>query len=80
MVLAAGVLSAGAQFALARAYTLADAAFLQPFDHLKLPFNVALGLVVVGFAPAGSMWIGAAIIITASVWLLRKESAGTQAG
>jgi len=80
MVVAAGVLSAGAQFALARAYTLADAAFLQPFDHLKLPFNVALGLVVFGFAPAGSMWIGAAIIIAASVWLLQKESAGTQPG
>ncbi len=80
MVLAAGVLSAGAQFALARAYTLADAAFLQPFDHLKLPFNVALGLAVFGFAPAGSMWIGAAIIIAASVWLLRKESVGTSPG
>jgi drug/metabolite transporter (DMT)-like permease len=80
MVLAAGVLSAAAQFALARAYTLADAAFLQPFDHLKLPLNVALGLAVFGFAPAGSMWIGAAIIIAASVWLLRKESAGTSPG
>ncbi len=80
MVVAAGVLSALAQFALARAYTLADAAFLQPFDHLKLPFNVALGLAVFGFAPTGSMWIGAAIIIAASAWLLQKESLRAQPG
>ena len=80
MVVAAGVLSAGAQLALARAYTLADAAFLQPFDHLKLPLNVALGLAVFGFAPTGSMWIGAGIIIAASLYLLQKESAQLQTG
>ena len=80
MVAAAGVLSAAAQLALARAYTLADAAFLQPFDHLKLPFNVGLGLVAFGFAPSGSMWIGAAIIIAASVWLLQKETLQSQPG
>jgi len=78
MVVAAGVLTAGAQFALARAYAMADAAFLQPFDHLKLPLNVALGLVVFGFAPSGSMWIGAGIIIAASAWMLQRESAQTQ--
>jgi len=80
MVAVAGVLSAAAQFALARAYTLADAAFLQPFDHLKLPLNVALGLAVFGFAPTGSMWLGAGIIIAASVYLLQKESAQPQPG
>lgn len=80
MVVAAGVLTAGAQFVLARAYSMADAAFLQPFDHLKLPFNVALGLAVFGFAPTGSMWIGAGIIIAASAWLLQKESLRAQPG
>ncbi len=80
MVVAAGVLSAGAQFALARAYTLADAAFLQPFDHLKLPLNVGLGLAVFGFAPSGSMWIGAGIIIAASAYLLRMEGLRVQPG
>ncbi len=80
MVVVAGVLSAGAQLALARAYTLADAAFLQPFDHLKLPFNVALGLAVFGFAPTGSMWIGAGIIIAASAYLLQKESVRARVG
>ncbi len=80
MVILAGVLTAAAQLALARAYTLADAAFLQPFDHVKLPFNVALGFAVFGFAPTGSMWIGAGIIIAASAWLLQKERLQTQPG
>lgn len=75
MVVAAGLLTAGAQFALAKAYTLADAAFLQPFDHLKLPLNVGLGLLVFGFAPTGSMWLGAGIIIAAGAWLLHRENA-----
>jgi len=74
LVIVAGLLTAGAQHALARAYTLADAAFLQPFDHLKLVFNVALGFAIFGFAPSGSMWLGAAIIIAASFALLRQEN------
>ncbi|HHC29805.1 MAG TPA: DMT family transporter, partial [Rhodobacterales bacterium] len=57
MVISAGLLTAFAQHALVRAYSLADAAFLQPFDHLKLPLNVGLGFIAFGFAPNGSMWL-----------------------
>ena len=60
--------------ALARAYSIADAAYLQPFDHLKLPFNVGLGLVAFGYAPPGSLWLGAALIVGASFALLRQEA------
>ena len=69
----AGIMLALAQFLLARAYVVADAAFLQPFDHLKLPMNVGLGFAVFGFAPPGSMWVGAALMIAATAWLLRCE-------
>jgi drug/metabolite transporter (DMT)-like permease len=74
MVVAAGLLTAAAQHALARAYTLADAAFLQPFDHLKLPLNVALGFLVFGFAPSGAMWAGTALILSASAYLFGREN------
>ncbi|MDO5648512.1 DMT family transporter [Paracoccus sp. (in: a-proteobacteria)] len=70
----AGLLTAAAQYALARAYSIADAAFLQPFDHIKLPFNVGLGIITFGFVPPGSMWIGSALIVGASLWLLSGES------
>ncbi|WP_341366221.1 DMT family transporter [Yoonia sp. BS5-3] len=74
LVALAGLAVAAAQYLLVRAYVLCDAAYLQPFDHLKLPLNVMLGLIFFGFAPAGTMWIGAAIIIVASAWLLREEA------
>lgn len=69
----AGVLTALAQYALARAYATADAAYLQPFDHVKLPFNVGLGILVFGFIPPGSMWLGSALIVGASLWLMARE-------
>jgi len=74
LVLFAGILTAAAQFALVKAYAVADAAYLQPFDHLKLPFNVFLGWIVFGFLPEGSTWLGTALILGASVFLLNRES------
>lgn len=74
LLLGAGLCTALAQFALAQAYSIADAAYLQPFDHLKLPFNVGLGLLVFGYAPPGSLWIGAALIVGASFALMRQET------
>ncbi|PUB19226.1 DMT family transporter [Yoonia sediminilitoris] len=74
LVALSGLLVAGAQYLLVRAYVVADAAYLQPFDHLKLPLNVGLGLVFFGFAPPGLMWVGAGVIILASAWVLRDES------
>jgi S-adenosylmethionine uptake transporter len=74
LLLVMGILTAVAQYAIARAYSLADAAFLQPFDHVKLPFNVALGLTVFGWVPPGALWIGASLIIGASLYLLQQEN------
>ncbi|WP_294227976.1 DMT family transporter [uncultured Shimia sp.] len=74
LLIGAGLCTAIAQYALARAYSIADAAYLQPFDHLKLPFNVGLGLVVFGYAPPGSLWLGAALIVGASFALMRQEA------
>lgn len=73
LLLSTGILTALAQYAIARAYSHADAAFLQPFDNVKLVFNVLLGVAVFGFYPPGSLWIGAALIVGASSWLLSLE-------
>lgn len=73
VVLIAGVVTAVAQYTLAAAYSLADASFLQPFDHLKLPVNVALGVLVFGFWPPGSMLVGSLLIVGASAYLLNSE-------
>jgi drug/metabolite transporter (DMT)-like permease len=62
-----GLVMALAQYWLAKAYESADAAYVQPFDDLKLPLNVAAGWIVFGYAPEGYLWLGAAMILIASM-------------
>ncbi|SNY90125.1 S-adenosylmethionine uptake transporter [Cohaesibacter sp. ES.047] len=62
------------QWLIARAYSSADAAYVQPFDHVKLPFNVAAGWIAFGFAPVGQFWLGALLIVAASLYILHRET------
>ncbi len=73
ILLLAGLVTAIAQFAIAKSYSLADASFVQPFDHLKLPFNVLAGYLVFGYLPPGKLWIGAALIILSVTALSQIE-------
>lgn len=74
LVVLAGIGTGFAQFALASAYRSADAAYVQPFDHVKLPLNIALGFAVFGFAPEGWIWGGVAMIFAAGLWLMWLET------
>lgn len=74
LVLGAGLLTALAQLALTRAYAAADASYVQPFDHLKLPLNVLFGWLAFQFIPSGNLWIGAALILGASMYILQREA------
>ncbi len=66
LIIGAGVLTLFAQWAIAKAYDSADASYIQPFDHVKLLFNVLIGYWVFGYAPPGQWWyIGVFIIILA---------------
>lgn len=77
-LIAAGIVTAGAQASLALAYAKADASYVQPFDHLKLPLNVLAGWMLFGWVPPGNLWFGAALIIGASLFVaqfeMRKEA------
>lgn len=73
LLVVAGLLTGLAQFLIAKAYATADATYLQPFDHVKLPLNVALGIAAFGFVPPGSMWLGSLLIVGASLFLLHRE-------
>lgn len=74
VIVAVGVLTAAAQALLTLAYAKADAAYVQPFDHVKLPLNVLAGWLVFGWLPSPGLWVGAALIIAASMFLLWRES------
>ena len=43
------------------------------FDDLKLPLNIVLGWLVFGFAPTLGFWPGAALIVAASLYLMKRE-------
>ncbi|WP_442154210.1 riboflavin transporter RibN [Rhizobium leguminosarum] len=73
LFLLAGLLTAVAQYFLTLAYAAADAAYVQPFDDLKLPLNVLAGWLFFGYAPAGYLWLGAALILSASLFIMRNE-------
>ena len=73
LVLAAGFLQFLAQYFLTRAYAAADAAFLQPFDDLRLVFNIVAGFLVFGYLPEGNLWLGIALIFAGSAYLLYSD-------
>jgi len=73
LLLMTGVLLALAQWSLARAYASADASFIQPFDLIKLPLNVLAGWLVFGYVPPGKLWLGASLLVGATVFILHRE-------
>jgi len=73
LLLAAGAMTALAQWGIVKAYSVADASFVQPFDHAKLPLNVLLGWMVFGWVPPGRLWLGAFIIIAAVAFITQWE-------
>ncbi|MEP3277138.1 MAG: DMT family transporter [Stappiaceae bacterium] len=79
LLAASGVLVGLAQGCLAMAYKRADAAYIQPFDHLKLPLNILAGWLVFQWAPAGHLWIGVSLILAASLFIMRYEAMGRRA-
>ena len=74
LLIAAGLLTALGNYLLTLAYSTADAAYVQPFDDLKLPLNVLGGWVVFGYAPSGYLWLGALLILSASLFLMWREA------
>ncbi len=73
LLIGAGAMTALAQWAIVKAYSVADASFVQPFDHAKLPLNVLAGWLVFGWVPPGRLWLGAAIIIASVAFITQWE-------
>ena len=74
LLITAGITTALAQWAIVKAYAVADASFVQPFDHAKLPLNVLAGWVVFGWVPPGRLWLGAFIIIASVAFITQWET------
>jgi S-adenosylmethionine uptake transporter len=74
VLLLLGVLTAAAQYLLAAAYKLADATYLQPFGDLKVPLSAVLGWLILGQVPSPWFWLGAALILGASLFIFYVEA------
>ena len=79
VLLLLGILTAAAQYLLAAAYRVADATYLQPFGDLKVPLTAALGWLLLGQVPSPWFWLGAAMILCASIFIYVVETQGRRA-
>ena len=77
-LLAGGALVCTAQYLMSRSYAAAEANFVQPFDDLKLISNVLVYGLLFGYWPSGLIWIGLAMIMAASTFLMWRGSTGGQ--
>ncbi|MDP8995707.1 MAG: DMT family transporter [Pseudomonadota bacterium] len=75
LLLVGGAIQFVAQYFMTKAYSKADASFLQPFDDLRLPFNVIAGFLAFHYLPEGNLWVGIALIMAASAFLLWRSNA-----
>jgi len=82
-LLAGGVVMMAAQYLLTWSYAAADAAFVQPFDDLKLISNILIYGLWFGYWPEGNIWGGVALILCGSLYLLysgrKAEASGAVA-
>jgi drug/metabolite transporter (DMT)-like permease len=62
------------QLLMVRAFAAAEASAVLPFDFARLIFVAVLGFLLFGEHPDLWTWIGAAVIVTATVYIAHRES------
>ncbi len=63
-----------AHYVFAAAFVRAEISVLAPFEYSMLLWAVAIGYLVWGDIPTTSMWLGAALIIGAGIYVAHRES------
>ena len=73
----AGIGAAGAigQYAITEAFSRGEASVIAPFEYTALAWGVALDVALWGVLPDAITWLGAAIIVSSGLYLIRRESA-----
>lgn len=69
-----GILGGIGQLAITRAFRLAPAAVVAPFDYTALPYAAALGYFIWGDVPEPIFLLGAVIVIFSGLYILRRET------
>jgi drug/metabolite transporter (DMT)-like permease len=76
-IIALGVVSSLATVCLTRSFAAADASVVMPFNFLKLPFAVVIGMI--WFTEQPDLWTvaGAAVIFSSTYFIARREARRT---
>jgi drug/metabolite transporter (DMT)-like permease len=79
LLLGLGVISFLAQTANINAYRLGEASVLASLDYIRLLYAVLFGWLFFAQLPAGRTWLGAVIIVAASIYTIWREHRYNQA-
>ena len=58
-----------------RAFAIADASAVVPFDYSRLIFTTGIGMIWFGEQPDHWFWVGSAVIIAAGLYIAQREAA-----
>jgi drug/metabolite transporter (DMT)-like permease len=70
-----GVISYAGQMLFILAMQWGEASFMAALDYVRLLFATAIGFAMFGAVPGANTWIGAAIIVAASLYTIHREAA-----
>ena len=79
LIVGIGIAGALGQYAITEAFRLGEASLLAPLEYTALVWGVLLDATLWGVLPDAVTWIGAAIIITSGLYLLRRERVHVEA-
>lgn len=74
LLIAVGLVGGLAQLAMTRAYGLAPASVVAPFDYTHLIWSVLFGWYIWGDFPDLRTWIGCAIVVASGLYILYRET------
>jgi S-adenosylmethionine uptake transporter len=70
---ALGLVWAGGMYFLARAYSVALASVVAPFEYVALPINAMWGFIIWQEIPALATWAGAFLTLLSGMYILYRE-------
>lgn len=73
IMLGSGALGAAAHFFTIRAFNVAQASFLAPFNYVRLVWAIVLGYVIFGDVPGPYVLLGSAVVIACGLYVMMRE-------
>lgn len=68
-----GLVWASGMYLMARAYSLAQASVVAPFEYATLPINAAWGMLLWHEVPPATTWIGALLTVVSGIYIVYRE-------